>query len=63
MLVIWEDKYNRILFEDGEINTYVKKIFGNGWEFVETLRSDVDIETARSMRMTLDMTLNKKKGE
>lgn len=63
MLVIWEDKHNRILFEDGQINAYVKKIFGNGWEFVETLRSDVDIETARSMRMTLDMTLNKKKGE
>ena len=63
MLVIWEDKHNRILFEDGQINTYVKKIFGNGWEFVKTLRSDVDIETARSMRMTLDMTLNKKKGE
>lgn len=63
MLVIWEDKHNRILFEDGQINTYVKKIFGNGWEFVKTIREGVDTETARSMRMTLDMTLNNKKGE
>lgn len=49
-LVLYQDHNNIIIWEAGEINSYTKAIFGQGWVFCKHLLFSISLERAKEIK-------------